>query len=156
MRPISSRLLRLVIFKRKRKSLILFFLLLAVFIFRSACWKAVEWLFQVPHVLTADEIGLSKCPACFGVNKPLCKSILNGEITVKINGFWTNEYTKGVVYGRWKDMDVVVKYLASASEIAEFESHICKSAGMKPSCDLRSNVWGSFLTNETSVKKYVC
>ncbi|XP_031562143.1 divergent protein kinase domain 2A-like [Actinia tenebrosa] len=155
MRPNFLQFIRPLLFKRQRKKLVLFIFLVAAFIFRLTCWKAVEWLFQVPHILTADEIGLSKCPACFGVNTSLCQSILDGEITVKTNGFWTNEYTKGVMYGRWKNMEVVVKYLASTSEIAEFDRHICTSAGMnsKLSCDLKSNVWSSFLANETSVKK---
>ena len=155
MKAVFLGFLQTLLFKRRRKSLVLFISLVAVFVFRSACWKTVKWLYQVQHILTADEIGLTKCPACLGINTSLCNSILNGDITVKINGFWTNEYTKGVMYGRWKGMDVVVKYLASTSEIAEFESHICRSAGVEPSCDLKSNAWRSFLANETSVKKYV-
>jgi hypothetical protein len=105
--------------------------------------------------LTEDEIGLTKCPACLGINLSLCRSILDGEITVKVNAFWTNEYIKGVMYGRWKDKDVVIKYLASANEVVEFERNICRSSGMKPYCDLKKNAWRSFLNNESSIKKLV-
>jgi hypothetical protein len=107
------------------------------------------------HVLDDSLLQLDKCPACFGIWESVCQAILSGAIKVKDNYFWNSESVKGVWYGTWGSLPVVLKQLGHGGELATLDKEICLNATELVSkyCNVHEKVWRSFLNPAVSFKR---
>ncbi|XP_048580201.1 divergent protein kinase domain 2A isoform X2 [Nematostella vectensis] len=107
--------------------------------------RAIKWDFSSQHKLTFQEIGLNKCPACFGINLSICHKLLGGGVTVKSNTPWSEERIKGVSYGLWGAVKqrVVLKTLGTSSELTAFDNEICRGVGKDSNCKISQEAWDS-------------
>ena len=100
---------------------------------------------------------IDKCPACFGVWENVCQAISSGALKVKENYFWSSEGYKGVWYGMWDTLPVVVKRLGYVNELELLDQEICRNTTQTINgyCDVHENVWRSFLNPGVSFKRHV-
>ena len=106
----------------------------------------------VYSALSKDDLGIDKCPVCFGLNKSLCEKLSSGYMKVLKNPWALSENAKGVIHGMWNGTKVVVK--SNANEFKKLDTEICSSLGMiNDSCDLQKVAKQSFLNPKPSLKR---
>ncbi|XP_041975733.1 divergent protein kinase domain 2A [Aricia agestis] len=84
-----------------------------------------------PQVMRLTD--LSQCPACYGVS--VCPELYSSQIALDTS-HWTSVFNvKNVYYGYTKsNRRIVLKKLASDSELKEFDNEFCKTWGLKSNC----------------------
>jgi len=85
-----------------------------------------------------------RCPACFGTE--LCAAIERKEVVVEMPETPTPASKKGVYFGQWLDIPVVVKRLANyyPNEFRLFDEFICQNATGSKTCNVSTasvNSW---------------
>ena len=107
------------------------------------------------HVLDGSLLQLDKCPVCFGIWDSVCQAISSGALKVRKNYFWKGESVKGVWYGTWNSLPVVVKRLGHSDELTMLDQEICLNTTdpNRKYCNVRENVWRSFLNPGVSFKR---
>lgn len=99
-----------------------------------------HWLFQGdPEINLETLLETEKCPACYGGSA--CGLFYHKQIALSgMSKFRTFDIinAKNVHYGTMKphDWEVVIKKLASDSEIQKIDERLCKDANRDPGCDL--------------------
>ena len=104
---------------------------------------------QLLHIVDPSLIQLGKCPACFGISEDICHALQSGEIKIRENFLWRS---KGVKFGFWKQLPVVVKSLGTTSEMVMLDKVICRPTAIKH-CNVQEVVFRSFLNPPKSFKR---
>lgn len=109
------------------------------------------------QVVDKSLVQLDKCPACFGKWESVCQAISFEKLKVQGNYFWKSESVKGVWYGKWNRLPVVLKQLGHINELAMLDQEIClnTTTSVSKHCNVGEKVWRSFLNPGVSFKRLI-
>lgn len=105
------------------------------------------------HSMDSASIQQHKCPACFGLWENVCLAFASEELKVWGDYFWRQESVKGVRYGVWNKLPVVVKMLGHRKELDLLDVEICQNVSLSSHCNVEEIVWRSFLNPRLSFKR---
>ena len=106
--------------------------------------------------LTNEEIGIDRCPVCFGRNKSICEGIL--ESTVKLRRkkgitIGNDKDWKPRAQGLWNKERICIKHVGNASEFYKLDNELCSLIGkINAPCEVQDIAWKSFL-NSSSIER---
>ena len=104
-------------------------------------------------IVTPEELGISYCPVCFGLNQSVCEGVLHSTVKLRRKKRTTSEDNwKPRAVGVWNEERISIKHLGNVSEFYKLDIEMCSVVGKINAPCAQDVVWKSFL-NPSSVER---